>query len=356
MYCADVIEKTGVVDLFCGIGGMSHGFLQAGFKLSAGIDFDITCKKSYEVNNNADFIHSDLSKPDFNLINDLYQNNKFKILIGCAPCQPFSSYSYKSNDKDKWSLLRSFGSIIQKVKPDVISMENVPGLLKFKKDSVYEDFLEVLEREGFSVSENVVYCPDYGIPQKRTRLVLLASKLGEIKLKQPTHSKKNYLTLHDAIGHMPPLKAGEKHTDDDLHVARSLTQINLKRIRLTPQGGGWKDWPEELRLDCHKKPSGNSYGSIYGRMSWDEPAPTMTTHCVGYGNGRFGHPEQDRAISLREAALIQTFPQTYNFLYEGRFSSKQVATHIGNAVPVELGKVIAESIMSHIARYQNEQY
>jgi len=352
MYSVDIKEKTGVVDLFCGIGGMTHGFIQAGFKVDAGIDFDINCRKSYEINNNSSFIHSDLSDPDFELIRNLYTNEDIKVLIGCAPCQPFSSYNYKNNDKDKWSLLRSFAKIIQAIKPDIISMENVPGLLKFKKDNVYDDFLKVLKNENYNISENIVYCPDYGIPQKRTRLVLLASKFGSIELIKPTHNKDNYLTLKDAIGHMPPLKAGERDNNDGLHIARNLTQINLQRIKSTPQGGSWKDWPENLMLDCHKKPSGNSYGSIYGRMSWDEPAPTMTTHCVGYGNGRFGHPEQDRAISLREAALIQTFPQNYRFEYDTqRFSSKQVATHIGNAVPVKLGKIIAESIKEHIERY-----
>src|SRR5205823_1223409 len=150
--------------------------------------------------------------------------------------------------------------------------------------------------------------PDYGIPQLRTRLVLLASLHGPIKLLRPTHPRSRWRTVRDIIHELPPLAAGKISDDDALHQTRGLSPLNLRRIMNTPAGGDWRDWADDLLLECHKKDSGKTFRSVYGRMSWDEPAPTITTQCIGIGNGRFGHPEQDRAISLREAALLQTFP------------------------------------------------
>ena len=179
---------------------------------------------------------------------------------------------------------------------------------------------------------------------------MLASRLGPIELIKPTH-KENWVNIKEVIGHLPKIKAGEQHKDDPLHRAVSLNNINLKRIQASKQGGSWKDWPEELRLACHKKDSGSTYVSIYGRMSWNEPSPTMTTQCYGYGNGRFGHPEQDRAISLREAAIFQSFPDDYQFHpADVKMQTKDVGRMIGNAVPVRLGEVIGESFKNHLSQ------
>ena len=231
-------------------------------------------------------------------------------------------------------------------------MENVPAIQSFKLKNVLGDFKDTLESQGYNVFCKTVYCPDYGIPQTRKRLVLLASKLGAISLIAPTHSKENYRTLRDAIGTLPPLNAGESAPNDPLHRCRALSTINLRRLEATPYGGSWKDWPEDLLLECHKKEGGKSFGSVYGRMVWEEPAPTMTTLCTGIGNGRFGHPEQNRAISAREAALIQTFPMSYRFFPdEGEVSLTKASRYIGNAVPPRLGEVIAESIKVHIRNH-----
>jgi len=201
-----------------------------------------------------------------------------------------------------------------------------------------------------------VNCADYGIPQYRKRLVLLASKLGDISLIPKTHTPQNYMTVEDAIGKLEPLKSGETSKKDTLHKASKLSDLNLKRIQQSKPGGTWKDWDEELRLDCHKKKSGSTYVSVYGRMKWDEPAPTMTTHCTGIGNGRFGHPEQDRAITLREAAILQSFPKKYKFVEKNAdFNKRTMSIHIGNAVPVKLGEVIGKSIIAHIQNISNER-
>ena len=342
-----------VIDLFCGIGGLSYGLKCQGMKILAGFDLDYTCQYAYETNTGGKFYYRDVKTISGDEINKLYSQNTntIKILAGCAPCQPFSSYAFKNKnkDKDKYNLLYEFGRLVKEVHPDIVTMENVPAIASFKLKSVLADFIAVLQNEGYNVKYKVVYCPDYGIPQTRKRLVLLASHLGNIDLISPTHKKENYVTVKDAIGHLPPLEAGQGCSTDALHRCRALSPLNLQRLKSTPYGGSWKDWPADLMLECHKKESGKSFGSVYGRMVWEEPSPTMTTLCTGIGNGRFGHPVQNRAISAREAALFQTFPITYKFFpNEYEVSLTKASRYIGNAVPPKLGEVIAQSIKSNL--------
>lgn len=170
---------------------------------------------------------------------------------------------------------------------------------------------------------------------------------------QETHSSNTYKTVDETIGHLEKIESGQICSSDPIHRAAKLSNVNLNRIRQSVQGGTWRDWSEELILDCHKRATGKTYASVYGRMKGDEPAPTMTTFCTGIGNGRFGHPTQDRAISLREAALFQTFPMNYKFAEdENKILAGNLATHIGNAVPVRLGIVIAKSIKFHLMSYE----
>lgn len=345
------LPKIEVVDLFCGIGGLSYGMKSKGFKILEGIDLDATCKYAYETNNEAKFVYKDIRKVTKDDILPLYSKKAIKVLAGCAPCQPFSSYAFKNKIKDpnKYDLLYEFGRLLEEVQPDIVTMENVIQILVFKEKPVLQDFIHRLNSLNYKVDVNQVYCPNYGIPQTRKRLVLLASRLGDIKLIPPTHTKDNYVTVQDTIGNLPPLEAGESCPTDALHRCRALSPLNMQRIMATPYGGSWKDWPKELLLECHKKEGGKSFGSVYGRMVWNEPAPTMTTECTGIGNGRFGHPEQNRAISAREAALIQTFPAIYKFFpNEQEVSLAKASRYIGNAVPPRLGEVIAESIKHHI--------
>lgn len=348
-----ISKRKKVVDLFCGIGGLTHGFVKEKFNVVAGYDIDSTCKYPYETNNNAKFFRSDISELEATDILSHYEDEDVKILVGCAPCQPFSTYAYKSSDKEKWKLLSHFSRLINEVQPDIISMENVPRLVNYSKAPVFQDFVDSLEINGYRVFYEIVNCPEYGLPQNRKRLVLLASKFGEIKLIPKTHKNKDkYKTVKDAIGKLEPLESGETSKKDPLHKAAKLSDLNLKRIQQSKPGGTWRDWDEELQLACHKKKTGKTYVSVYGRMEWDKPSPTMTTFCTGIGNGRFGHPEQDRAISLREAALLQTFPQKYKFIEKGEsLSMTTLSTHIGNAVPVRLGQVIAKSINKHLDKY-----
>ena len=348
-------NDIGVVDLFCGVGGLSFGMKKRGFDIIAGFDTDTTCKYAYETNNESQFISQDVREVTGEQIKALFGDHKIKILAGCAPCQPFSSYAFKVKKKDqtKYTLLYHFGRLIKEVQPDIVTMENVSQILSFKQKPVFNDFVAKLERLGYKVKYQVVYCPDYGIPQTRKRLVLLASRFGEIELIKPTHTPDQYVTVEQTIGNLPPLVAGETDKKDSLHRARALSPLNMERMRATPYGGSWKDWPIHLQLECHKRESGQSFGSVYGRMKWDAPAPTMTTLCTGIGNGRFGHPTQDRAISLREAALFQTFPKGYSFFApDENISISKASRYIGNAVPPTLGKITADSIIRHLKRFK----
>ena len=347
----DCSPRVEVVDLFCGIGGLSYGMKTAGLHILAGFDLDHTCQYAYETNTGGEFIFKDIKEVTPEDINYRYSKGAIKVLAGCAPCQPFSSYAFKNKEKDpnKYDLLYEFGRLVKEVNPDIVTMENVPSIRKFKLKPVLDDFIALLHHENYEVWCDVVYCPEYGVPQTRKRLVLVASKFGKIGLLPPTHSKNNYVTVRDTIGELPILRAGEQDPEDLLHKCSALSKLNMRRIQCTPEGGGWKSWPQELVLDCHKRDSGKSFGSVYGRMKWDAPSPTMTTQCTGIGNGRFGHPSQDRAISVREAALLQTFPTDYKFFKDEKNISLTVASrYVGNAVPPRLGEIIAYSIIEHL--------
>ena len=237
---------------------------------------------------------------------------------------------------------------VSAVDPTVVSMENVARLTSFKGGQVFNTFLERLHDAGYKVSARVVNAADYGVPQERSRLVVLASKMGPIKVPASTSDERS--TVRDAIGQMPSLNAGDVSAADTIHRASRLSTLNLRRIRAAKPGRSWSEWEDpDLVSPCHRRSSGATYGNVYGRMEWDKPAPTLTTGCFSFGRGRFGHPEQDRAISLREAALLQSFPPTYGFTDPDEpvwFAC--VGRHIGNAVPVALAVAIANAVLTHI--------
>jgi DNA (cytosine-5)-methyltransferase 1 len=341
-----------VVDIFCGIGGLTHGLLLSGLRVIAGVDIDPSCRYAYEKNNKTRFIEADIVNLQSDEIAKLYPEYSIKILVGCAPCQPFSRYAKRYQKKgyacNKWQLLYSFTEKIQDIKPEIISMENVPEL---SKSEVFTDFVNSLRELNYHIFWDIIYCPCYGVPQKRRRLVLLASTLGAISFIPRKYTPETYLTVHDAIGELPKIEAGNFLETDVLHWAASLSKINIERIEQSRPGGTWREWDDALHLSCHKKESGRTYPSVYGRMAWNEPSPTITTQFYGYGNGRFGHPEQNRAISIREGAMLQSFPPDYIFFSpdDSKPSKKELGIHIGNAVPVNLGRAIGESIQQHIS-------
>lgn len=340
------------VDLFCGIGGLTHGIKQSGITVAAGIDIDSTCRYAYEENNNTVFVNKGVEEISKEEIASFYPKDCVKVLMGCAPCQPFSTYSLRYTKKgpkdEKWKLLYYFRDLVNEIKPDIISMENVPQLIK---NDVFNDFVNGLKNMGYHVSWKIAKCSDYGVPQNRNRLVLLASRFADIELIPPLYNEETYITVEDAIGNLPAIRDGEVCKSDILHRASKLSKINKKRIKKSIPGGTWKDWDESLQLDCHKKKTGKGYRAVYGRMEWKKPSPTITTQFYGYGNGRFGHPEQDRALSMREGAILQSFPPDYKFIdIEHPQTNRQIGVHIGNAVPVKLGEAIGKSILIHLEK------
>ena len=339
-----------VIDIFCGVGGLTHGFVLEDFNVIAGLDSDETCQYAYEQNNNgAKFIPKRIEDLASGEIAKLYPEGTKRILVGCAPCQPFSSNNTKRPETDKWKLLDAFADLVEEVKPDVWSMENVLQLKSFNSGSVFNSFVERLKKAGYFINDFRAYCPEYGVPQKRRRLVMFGSKYGEVQLISGTNTQP---TIKDVLSNLEPISAGEDNHNDPMHKAQALSPKNLKRIKASKPGGTWEDWEQDLILDCHKKGKGKTAKSVYGRMSWDEPSPTLTTQFYNLGSGRYGHPEQDRAISLREGALLQTFPTNYKFVKtEKEINFTRLGRQIGNAVPVELGRVVAKSIKRHLAIY-----
>lgn len=360
-------KKTSIsaVDLFCGVGGLTYGLQQADIDVIAGLDVDETCKFPFEENNNSTFISKDIRKFTSAELIKLYPENDIKLLVGCAPCQPFSAQTRKIKDRssdERWSLLDDFGKLIEDIKPELIAFENVPPIIK---EDIFTEFCDNLDKLGYYFDpELIVYSPDYGIPQKRYRLVLIASIWNEVELLPKTHSSSPddklipFQTVRDVIYDLPKVSDGEVCKQDPLHRSRKLSGMNKQRILNSIPGGTWNDWEEELRLPCHKKSSGQSFTAVYGRMTWDDPAPTITTQFMNYGSGRFGHPEQNRALSLREGALLQTFPKEYKFVDpDSPIIVSRMGAYIGNAVPVKLAKVIGESIQIHVRKYaKGESY
>lgn len=352
--------NVSAVDLFCGSGGLTYGLERAGVSVAAGIDVDPDCEYPYQANTNARFVQSDiepLAKRNPERVASLFDfRPDVKILAGCAPCQPFSALNHgtDSSSHEKWGMIDSFRLLVEDIGPDVVVMENV---YQVRNHDVYERFEESLEDAGYFVNDDEdkrVYCPEFGIPQKRKRWVLLASKRGPLSLGEPPIADEaDYPTVRETIDHLPPLEAGEEHPERRIHQARTLSETNLERIRLMEPGADWRIWEEkgrrDLMLECHKKESGRSFKAPYSRVRPDEPAPTMTTQFYNYGSGRFGHYEQDRALSLLEGAMLQSFPEDYEFVPEDEeMYTKQMGRLIGNAVPPKLAELIGERILEHL--------
>lgn len=347
--------KISAVDLFSGAGGLTHGLAKVGINVRVGVDVDPACEYPYTANNKAKFLLKSVGDIEAGELSAYYPAGSIRLLAGCAPCQTFSTYNQKaSTDDDRWWLLRHFSRLVGEILPELVTMENVPGL---QDHVVFDEFVASLRASGYEVSKQIVNCQDYGVPQHRNRLVLLASRLGLISLLTSTQFEATPTNVRDAIGDgkLPALTAGTADPHDRLHQCSALSTLNLRRIRASSPGGTWRDWPTELVAACHRKASGKTYPGVYGRMTWDDAAPTMTTQFYGFGNGRFGHPDQDRAISLREGAILQSFPPGYQFVApDAPVHMKTIGRLIGNAVPVVLGELIGKSIKAHIKDHREE--
>lgn len=347
--------RVKVFDFFSGCGGASRGFLGAGMDVVFALDSDADAERTFTRNFPAAVFESgDIREADEAAVRELVaeQRPHHVLFCGCAPCQPFTRQNTTRPDPgedDRVPLLLEFLRFVKRCRPDVVFVENVPGIQKVRPDSEpLGGFIRGLKEAGYhQPAFRAVPLERYGVPQRRRRFLLLASRRGRLDLPPETHGpgtpNPEFATVRESIGDLPEIEAGESHAEIADHRAARLSALNLRRIRATPEGGGNRDWPEGLRLACHRETTG--YTDVYGRMSWDRPASGLTTRCISYSNGRFGHPEQDRAISVREAACLQTFPRDFRFY--GSLNSR--ARQIGNAVPVRLTEVVGRQVIEHLA-------
>lgn len=335
------------VDFFCSAGGVTCGFKQAGIEVLGGIDIDPACKETYEKNNNAKYLCADVSSLEKEKVAETFgieQNQDDLLFVGCSPCQYYSNIKTdKSKSQKTRLLLADFQEFVDYYRPGYIFVENVPGLDK-KPESPLGKFKTFLKNSGYVFDEDVVNAKYYGVPQNRRRYVLIATRVKS-KINLPKENKNNIKTVRQVIGNpeiFPSIQHGNIDKTPFLHTSARLSEINMKRILQTAHDGGdrsgWKD--KSLIPACYKIHDGHT--DVYGRMYWDKPSPTITTRFVSYSNGRYGHPEQDRAISLREGATLQSFPENYKF-----YSNSQgtIAKMIGNAVPPLLAKAIGKVLI-----------
>jgi len=311
-------NKLKAVDFFCSIGGVSLGFKQAGIEVLGGIDIDKSCKETYEKNIRAKFLTADVSNLDKKEVGQFFKierNQDNLVFVGCSPCQYYSNIKTdKTKSCNTRLLLADFQEFVDYYRPGYVFIENVPGL-DYKPESPLGKFKFFLKENGYVFDDDVLNAKYFGVPQNRRRYVLIATRVKN-KVKLPTGNKKNVKTVKDAIGDpikFPPIQHGSTDNSGYLHNSARLSPVNLKRIKSTPRNGGsrldWKD--KSLQPACYKNHNGHT--DVYGRMYWNKPAPAITTRFVSYSNGRYGHPEQDRAISLREGATLQSFPEDFIF-------------------------------------------
>lgn len=345
-------SKLQAVDFFCGAGGMSLGLSKAGVKVLAGVDNATDCKKTYESNVvGAKFIRHDistLSAHDLAQRLSLRGNDSSLVFAGCSPCQFWSKIrADKTKAAQTAFLLKQFEKFIRHFLPGFVVIENVPGLHSRKNQTILPEFIGFLERLGYVWDDGIINANHYGVPQNRMRYLLIASRVTA-KITLPPPVTDDGLVVSAFIGvarGFGKITAGHRDVSDFQHTASILSPENLRRIRMTPKSGGdrsaWKD-NETLQIDAYRGKD-EIFRDVYARMYWDRPAPTITTRFNSLSNGRFGHPEEDRAISIREGATLQTFPE--DFVFHGT-SLNKIARQIGNAVPPELARRIGQHIIS----------
>lgn len=324
------MSKPIAVDLFCGAGGLSEGLRQAGFKVIGAVDVDPLACSTYKLNHR----HVRLWKKDIRCISGSQimssleiRRGELDLLAACPPCQGFSTMRTKNgtrrNRDRRNDLIFEVLRIIRSLKPISVMFENVPGLADNRKFKLFRKGLESL---GYNVTADVLNAVDYNIPQRRRRLVLIASRLGSPEF-APKSNRRS--TVRRAIGDLTP----PGRSRDPLHNYATQRSGRIRDLikKIPVNGGSRAALGSRNQLDCHKRIQG--FHDVYGRMHWNKPAPTITGGCINPSKGRFLHPRANRAITLREAALLQTFPKTYRFpLNNGRYP---VAGLIGNALPPE---------------------
>jgi DNA (cytosine-5)-methyltransferase 1 len=322
------------VDLFCGSGGVTAGLKAAEWTVIAAVDNDPVASNTYRLNHpEVTFIEDDITAPSTAVaLAQAVAGVSIDLMVICAPCQPFSSQNRKRGNDDREQLIVKSLALVEIVDPKLIFFENVPGLAGPSYRTVLAELRLELTRLGYCMTDPLVKdAAEFGVPQRRRRCIMVASKNAvsleafiTADLQQPER------TVYDAIFRLMILDNGDRHPTDPLHCARTHSPLALQRLRNIPRDGGSRsNLPAYLELACHKARDSNAFPDVYGRMSWDRVAPTLTTGCTDVTKGRYAHPQQDRAITLREAARLQTFDDDYRFTG----NRSDIARQIGNAVP-----------------------
>ena len=337
------------IDFFCGAGGLTYGLRTAGIHVLAGIDNDKLCKATFEKNNKGTiFLERDITKyspVSFKQDLKIKRNNDNMIFAACAPCQFWSNiYTNREKSESTRSLILDFQKFVHYFKPGFVVVENVPGILSKKP---MELFIRSLEKNKYYMEYSIIDMSLYGVPQKRKRFTLIASRISKISLPEP---KGKQLTVRNVLGKangFPQTKAGTKDATNFLHSTSQLSKKNIQRLKMTKKNGGNRStWANKKRfqLPCYSIKK-NIFSDTYARMWWDKPSPTITTRFISISNGRFGHPEENRGISLREGATLQTFPKKYEFIGASMVSTAKM---IGNAVPPKFARIIGKQIIKSI--------
>ncbi len=352
-----------MIDLFSGCGGVTAGFKAAGFNVLAAIEFDRITAQTYRLNHPEVILYEEdiRSVSPATIMKDCtLESGQLTVLGVCAPCQPFSRQNRFRKSDERASLILEAVRFVESLRPQFLFVENVPGL--GQNPNILDKFVGNLKELGYKTSvPTIVDAVNYGVPQFRKRFILLGTVLDrELRIPKPTHAspeeatrlgKEQWLTVKDAFVGLQDLNSGEVSETDPLHKARKHTLLSLERLRHIPHNGGSRDsLPIELRLVCHRNGRNVGYHDVYGRMDFDRPSPTLTTGCTNFTKGRFAHPTSDRAITPREAARLQTFPDSYRFYG----SYEQISAQIGNAVPVKLAEVFARYFSELLGRQGNE--
>lgn len=332
------------IDLFCGCGAVTQGLKQADFRVVAAIDCDPVACDTYAANHpDVYLVRNDIRNVDpLSLLpQDDLSARGVDLLVVCAPCQPFSSQNrHRAGDKRTDLIIQAI-RFVAELRPRLVFFENVPGLASRANHKLIRRLETALSAEGYTLGLPIrVDAADYAVPQRRMRCIMFAAASGVSlpQLPQPITPEGARRTVSDALGDLPSLASGQT-TSDPLHFARNHQIIALQRMRYIPKDGGSRfSLPPELELACHKGHKGHP--DVYGRMGWSNVAPTLTTGCNDVTRGRFMHPRDDRAITLREAARLQSFPDEYFF----SGCPTAIARQIGNAVPVQLAQVVASSV------------
>jgi DNA (cytosine-5)-methyltransferase 1 len=369
-------------DLFSGAGGLSEGFRQKGFNILIANDFDRYCEETYRMNHpETTFISGPIQNMKAKLLLNMVNLKKGELdcIIGGPPCQAFSVYNHQRGMHDERSgLFREYLRLVKGLLPKFVIIENVPGMSSVEDGIAIKEIENGLHTLGYKVEHNVLKAEEYGVPQERKRLIFIGTRLPiVIKWPAPQYGihidQKYFTTVGDAIGDLPSLESGTGDEEQEYivppqneyqqmmrfgsiklynHTAPLLSDINKERLKYIPQGGSWRDIPEDLLPSGMKRAKRSDHTKRYGRLRLDGLASTILTKCDPHW-GAFFHPTQDRAISVREAARLQSFSDKIKFCGNKSEQYKQV----GNAVPVLLAEAIAEVVSESLADfYRSNEY